>query len=77
MKLSTYDEALQRETEAHPERADAIAAERERIAPALALELEHDRRMTGIPDGAPAPEDYGDVDALVTAALAHDDEAGA
>ena len=60
MRLSQYDAALEAEAALHPDRAEEIAAERERIAPELALEIA----------GEPLDAELGDIDALVEAALA-------
>ncbi len=68
MRLQDYDAALEREAVGYPDRAEEIAAERARIAPAVALEL----AAEGVPGWV---ADLGDVDALVTEALAELDEA--
>jgi hypothetical protein len=59
MKLSDYDAALEREAVLYPDRADEIAAERERIAPLIESEHEEATRV-GDPN----------VDATVERALA-------
>jgi len=71
VRLKDYDEALQVEAERWPDRAEGIAAERERIAADLADELAHPERFS-MPSPEPEPPllTAAEVDELAVRALA-------